>query len=122
MLASPPTELQRICIPVVSSSVVVLVSFPTTEVGLVPISASVPFAIQNNKNGVSAAIMQAAVASLVASDKSWHELEVWEYGLTLIPPSIICSLTLNKVGGRRVGVGFIEGLEMKLGRVGRRVS
>ena len=68
-LASPTTESQCIYIPVVSSSVVVLVSFPTTEVGLVPISASVPFAIENNKNGVNAAIMQAAIASLVASDK-----------------------------------------------------
>ena len=87
------------CTPVVSSSVVVLVSFPTTEVGLVPISVSVPFAIENNKNGVNAAIMQAAIASLVASVKNWHS---WKPGnrLTLIPLQlIICSLTLNKVGG-----------------------
>ena len=65
---------------------IVLVSLPTTAWGLVPISASVPFAIENNKNGVSAAIMQAAIASLVASDKRWHELEAWEYWANSDPP------------------------------------
>ena len=63
-----------------------------------PISASVPFAIENNKNGVSAAIMQAAIASLVASDKNWHSWKPGN-GLTLIPLQlIICSLMLVEGG------------------------